>query len=74
MFISTLFFQHFSCSTDFYSSNLMFICQVYSRVTGVPKLPKPYEEVSSLEFYGVGYDDSDRRIPDMALIQKQLGE
>nr|AOG75410.1 UDP-apiose/UDP-xylose synthase [Mougeotia sp. MougUAS] len=47
--------------------------EVYSKVTGLPKLPQPTVEVSSLEFYGVGYDDSDRRIPDMNLIQKQLG-
>lgn len=47
--------------------------EVYSRVTGQPKLPQPTLEVSSLDFYGVGYDDSDRRIPDMTLIQTQLG-
>jgi UDP-apiose/xylose synthase len=31
-------------------------------------------DVTSKEFYGVGYDDSDKRIPDMTIIKKQLGE
>ena len=30
-------------------------------------------DVSSKEFYGEGYDDSDKRIPDMTIINKQLG-
>lgn len=30
-------------------------------------------DVSSEVFYGKGYDDSDRRIPDMTIITKQLG-
>jgi len=30
-------------------------------------------DVSSEEFYGVGYDDSDKRIPDMTIIKRQLG-
>lgn len=29
--------------------------------------------MSSQEFYGAGYDDSDKRIPDMTIINKQLG-
>jgi len=29
--------------------------------------------VSSEVFYGKGYDDSDRRIPDMTIITRQLG-
>lgn len=33
----------------------------------------PTVDVSSKEFYGEGYDDSDKRIPDMAIINKQLG-
>lgn len=46
---------------------------VYCKVTGRPKLAQPMLNVPSLEFYGVGYDDSDKRIPDMTIIQKQLG-
>lgn len=30
-------------------------------------------DVSSKQFYGEGYDDSDKRIPDMTIINKQLG-
>lgn len=30
-------------------------------------------DVSSKDFYGVGYDDSDKRIPDMTIINRQLG-
>jgi hypothetical protein len=30
-------------------------------------------DVSSNQFYGEGYDDSDKRIPDMSIINKQLG-
>ena len=33
----------------------------------------PTIDVSSKEFYGEGYDDSDKRIPDMTIINKQLG-
>lgn len=33
----------------------------------------PTIDVSSKEFYGEGYDDSDKRIPDMAIINRQLG-
>lgn len=48
--------------------------QVYCQVSG-QDLPKtPTVDVSSQEFYGAGYDDSDKRIPDMTLIHKQLGE
>ncbi|KAM0939654.1 putative UDP-glucuronate decarboxylase [Dioscorea sansibarensis] len=35
--------------------------------------PSPTIDVSSREFYGEGYDDSDKRIPDMTIISKQLG-
>jgi len=31
------------------------------------------ETISSLEFYGKGYEDSDRRVPDISKIQKMLG-
>lgn len=47
--------------------------QVYSKVSGEPPLEVPTVDVSSKEFYGVGYDDSDKRIPDMTIINTQLG-
>lgn len=47
--------------------------QVYAKVSGEPKLEQPTIDVSSKEFYGVGYDDSDKRIPDMTIINRQLG-
>jgi hypothetical protein len=37
-------------------------------------LEVPTTDVSSKVFYGEGYDDSDRRIPDMTIINKQLGK
>lgn len=42
-------------------------------MSGEPKLETPTVDVSSKEFYGVGYDDSDKRIPDMTIINRQLG-
>ncbi|CAL9113735.1 unnamed protein product, partial [Musa textilis] len=47
--------------------------QVYSRVSGEPPLEAATIDVSSKQFYGEGYDDSDKRIPDMTIINKQLG-
>ncbi|KAG7035967.1 UDP-D-apiose/UDP-D-xylose synthase 2 [Cucurbita argyrosperma subsp. argyrosperma] len=47
--------------------------QVYAKVSGEPSLETPTIDISSEEFYGVGYDDSDKRIPDMTIINKQLG-
>lgn len=47
--------------------------QVYSKVSAEPPLVVPTVDVSSKEFYGEGYDDSDKRIPDMTIINKQLG-
>ncbi|KAF8396478.1 hypothetical protein HHK36_018101 [Tetracentron sinense] len=47
--------------------------EVYSKVSGEPTLEVPTVDVSSKEFYGEGYDDSDKRIPDMTIINKQLG-
>lgn len=52
------------------SSNAL---QVYSKVSSETPLEVPTIDVSSKEFYGVGYDDSDKRIPDMTIINKQLG-
>jgi len=56
-------------------SNIYFhsILQVYSKVSGEASLEKPTIDVSSKEFYGEGYDDSDKRIPDMTIINRQLG-
>lgn len=51
----------------------VFLAQVYSKVSGEPSLQVPTVDVSSKEFYGEGYDDSDKRIPDMAIINKQIG-
>lgn len=31
-------------------------------------------DVTGQEFYGPGYDDSDKRIPDMTIIKRQLGK
>ncbi|KAG6528476.1 hypothetical protein ZIOFF_010651 [Zingiber officinale] len=47
--------------------------QVYAEVSGKLPLEVPTIDVSSREFYGEGYDDSDKRIPDMTIINKQLG-
>ena len=47
--------------------------QVYANVSGEPALEEPVIDVSAQQFYGEGYDDSDKRIPDMTLINKQLG-
>ncbi|GLJ40425.1 hypothetical protein SUGI_0832580 [Cryptomeria japonica] len=46
--------------------------EVYSKVSGKPPLDMPTIDVSSKEFYGEGYDDSDKRIPDMTIIKQQL--
>ncbi|KAI4304717.1 hypothetical protein MLD38_040192 [Melastoma candidum] len=46
---------------------------VYSKVSEEPPLDVPTVDVSSKEFYGVGYDDSDKRIPNMTIINNQLG-
>ncbi|XP_004506161.1 UDP-D-apiose/UDP-D-xylose synthase 2 [Cicer arietinum] len=47
--------------------------QVYAKVADVPASSLSTLDVSSEEFYGKGYDDSDRRIPDMTIITRQLG-
>ncbi|KAJ0084026.1 hypothetical protein Patl1_30518 [Pistacia atlantica] len=47
--------------------------EVYSKVSAEPVLEEPTIDVSSKEFYGEGYDDSDKRIPDMTIINRQLG-
>jgi len=47
--------------------------EVYANVSGEAPLDEPMIDVSSSQFYGEGYDDSDKRIPDMTIINKQLG-
>ena len=47
--------------------------QVYAKVSGEGAIESPTVDVSSKEFYGEGYDDSDKRIPDMTIINRQLG-
>ncbi|KAL2334692.1 hypothetical protein Fmac_015905 [Flemingia macrophylla] len=39
--------------------------KVYSKVSGEQLPETPTIDMSSKEFYGEGYDDSDQRIPDM---------
>ncbi|GER55609.1 UDP-D-apiose/UDP-D-xylose synthase [Striga asiatica] len=46
---------------------------VYTKVSGESPVDTPTIDVSSKEFYGEGYDDSDKRIPDMTIINRQLG-
>ncbi|PWA92179.1 bifunctional polymyxin resistance protein, ArnA [Artemisia annua] len=48
--------------------------KVYAKVSGEDSIETPTIDVSSKEFYGEGYDDSDKRIPDMTIINKQLGK
>ncbi|KAG0590696.1 hypothetical protein KC19_1G120300 [Ceratodon purpureus] len=45
---------------------------VYCKVSGNARPEVTTVDVTSKEFYGVGYDDSDKRIPDMTIIKKQL--
>ncbi|KAK6926602.1 NAD-dependent epimerase/dehydratase [Dillenia turbinata] len=47
--------------------------KVYAKVSGDDASNLTTMEVSSKDFYGVGYDDSDKRIPDMTIITQQLG-
>ncbi|KAL0460743.1 UNVERIFIED_CONTAM: UDP-D-apiose/UDP-D-xylose synthase 2 [Sesamum latifolium] len=47
--------------------------EVYAKVARESPLDTPTVDVSSKEFYGEGYDDSDKRIPDMTIINRQLG-
>lgn len=43
---------------------------MYSKITGKPK--GSVVEVSGLDYYGKGYEDSDLRIPSMRLVKEQL--
>ncbi|KAK6936203.1 NAD-dependent epimerase/dehydratase [Dillenia turbinata] len=47
--------------------------KVYAKVSGDDASNLTTMEVRSKDFYGVGYDDSDKRIPDMTIINQQLG-
>ncbi|KMZ69606.1 Bifunctional polymyxin resistance arnA protein [Zostera marina] len=47
--------------------------KIYGKVSGEKILDVPTIDVTAQEFYGEGYDDSDKRIPDMTIINKQLG-
>ncbi|KAH1220685.1 UDP-D-apiose/UDP-D-xylose synthase 2 [Glycine max] len=46
--------------------------KAYAKVSGAPASSLSTVDVSAEDFYGKGYDDSDRRIPDMTIITKQL--
>lgn len=48
--------------------------QVYCKVSGNPRPAVATVDVTGQEFYGPGYDDSDKRIPDMTIIKRQLGK
>ncbi|KAJ0020551.1 hypothetical protein Pint_31911 [Pistacia integerrima] len=47
--------------------------EVYADVTKQPASKFTTIDVSSNNFYGPGYDDSDKRIPDMTIINRELG-
>ena len=48
--------------------------QVYCKVSGNPRPAVATVDVTGHEFYGPGYDDSDKRIPDMTIVKRQLGK
>jgi UDP-apiose/xylose synthase len=48
--------------------------EIFADVTGDARVKlHPIENVSSLEFYGAGYEDCDRRVPDMTKTSRLLG-
>ncbi|KAL6518017.1 UDP-D-apiose/UDP-D-xylose synthase 2 [Orobanche minor] len=47
--------------------------QIYAKVSGEAALDTSTVDVSSKDFYGEEYDDTDKRIPDMTIINRQLG-
>ena len=55
-------------------SSDFFLSQVYCKVSGNKRPEVATIDITSQEFYGVGYDDSDKRIPDMTIIKRQLGK
>lgn len=47
---------------------------IYAEITGNPKYRShPLVDVSGEEFYGPGYEDSDRRMPDLTQAHERLG-
>lgn len=46
---------------------------IYARLTQTAVEMYETRQVSSEEFYGKGYEDSDRRIPDITTVHKQVG-
>ncbi len=46
--------------------------QIYQELGGSLAHGDPWQSVSALEFYGVGYQDSDRRLPDIRKAQQIL--
>jgi UDP-apiose/xylose synthase len=50
------------------------MCKIYAEKFGDALLPLPeIVNVSADEFYGEGYEDSDRRIPDISKAHRLLG-
>jgi UDP-apiose/xylose synthase len=48
--------------------------EIFAQVTGDDNNRQhPIEHVSSLEFYGPGYEDCDRRVPNISKINELLG-
>ncbi|KAL6551279.1 UDP-D-apiose/UDP-D-xylose synthase 2 [Orobanche minor] len=47
--------------------------QIYAKVSGEAALDTSTVDVSSKDFHGEEYDDTDMRIPDMTIINRQLG-
>ena len=45
---------------------------VYCKVSGQKRPEQATVDVTGMEFYGPGYDDSDKRIPDMTIVKRQL--
>jgi len=47
--------------------------ELYEQIAPRGSFSAGTENISSLEFYGKGYEDSDRRVPDISKIQNMLG-
>jgi UDP-apiose/xylose synthase len=48
--------------------------EVYAEITGDPAYKNhPIEEISGEKFYGPGYEDCDRRVPDVSNAERRLG-
>ncbi len=47
--------------------------ELYEQIAPRGSFTAGTEIISSLEFYGKGYEDSDRRVPDISKIQNMLG-